>query len=136
MLIIVRLVSFSKKKKDSFKSLMDDFHKNGRLNTCIQENFICLVQKKDNASVTKDFGPISLTTLSYKVIAKVLAEKLKLVMDSIISPFQSAFIEGRQILDPILIANEAIEDYRAKRKRGWILKLDLEKAFDRVDWSF
>ena len=65
----------------------------------------------------KDFRPISLTTLSYKVVAKVLVERLKSVMDSIISPYQSAFIEGRQKLDPILIANEAVEDYRAKKKR-------------------
>lgn len=54
-------------------------------------------------------------------------------MPSIIAPTQSAFIEGRQILDPILIANEVVEEYRAKKKKGWILKLDLEKAFDRVD---
>lgn len=122
--------------KDIFKSLMSDFHRNGRLNACIQENFICLVQKKENVTLVKDFRPISLTTLAYKVVAKVLSERLKQVMDAIISPTQSAFIEGRQILDPILIANEAVEDYRAKRKKGWILKLDLEKAFDRVNWNF
>ncbi|XP_038903533.1 uncharacterized protein LOC120090100 [Benincasa hispida] len=66
----------------------------------------------------------------------VLAERLKLVMPSIIAPSQSAFTEGRQILDPILIANEAVEDYRVKKKKGWILKLDMEKAFNRVDWDF
>lgn len=42
-------------------------------------------------------------------------------------------IEDRQILDPILIANEVVEDYRAKKKKGWLLKLDMEKAFNRVD---
>ena len=104
--------------KDIFKSLMSDFHRNGRLNACIQENFICLVQKKENVTLVKDFRPISLTTLAYKVVAKVLSERLKQVMDAIISPTQSAFIEGRQILDPILIANEAVEDYREKRKKG------------------
>ena len=103
--------------KDTFKSLMDDFHKNGRLNACIQKNFICLVQKKENATLVKDFRPISLTTLTYKVVAKVLSERLKQVMDAIVSPSQCAFIEGRQILEPILIANEAMEDYMAKRKK-------------------
>lgn len=48
----------------------------------------------------------------------------------------SAFIEGRQILDPILIANEVVEDYKTRRKSGWLLKLDLKKAFDKVDWAF
>ena len=60
--------------------------------------------------MTKDFRPISLTTIVYKVIAKILAERLKKVMPSIIAPTQSAFIEGRQILDPIVIANEIVEE--------------------------
>lgn len=59
------------------------------------------MQKKENAALVKDFYPISLATLTYKVVAKVLVERLKQVMDAIISPFQSAFIEGRQILDPL-----------------------------------
>ena len=104
--------------KDTFEALLKNFHNNGRLNACIKENFICLVQKKELALEMKDFRSISLTTLSYKVVAKVLAERLKSVMDSIISPYQSAFIEGRQIFDPILIVNEAVEDYRAKEKKG------------------
>ena len=57
-------------------------------------------------------------------------------MPSIIASTQSAFTKGRQIINPILIANKAVEEYRSKKEKGWILKLDLEKAFDRVDWEF
>lgn len=57
-------------------------------------------------------------------------------MPPLIATTQSAFIGNRQILDPVLIANEAVEDYRARKKKGWILKLDLGKAFNRVDWSY
>ena len=66
-------------------------------------------------------------------------------MNNIIGPSQNGFIEGRQILDPVLTANEVVisvnankvvEDYRAKKKKGWILKLDLKKAFDCIDWGF
>lgn len=66
--------------------------------------------------VIKDFRPISLTTITYKVIAKVLVKRLKKVMLCIIAPSQSAFIEGRKILDPILVANLIVEEYMAKEK--------------------
>ncbi|TYK13535.1 putative retrotransposon [Cucumis melo var. makuwa] len=69
-----------------------------------------------DASKVKDFRPISLTTLSYKLVAKVLAERLKKIVPSIIDPPQSAVLKGRQILDPILIANEVVEEYRGKRR--------------------
>lgn len=103
--------------KESFKRLFDDF-RNGKLNACIQENFICLIQKKEDVIHVRDLRPISRTTITYKVVAKMLADRLKGVMNSIINPFQSTFIEGRRILDSILIANEAVEDYRAKKKNG------------------
>lgn len=57
-------------------------------------------------------------------------------MPSIICPTQRASIGSRQILDPILIANEVVEKYRSKKEKGWIIKLDLVKAFDQVDWEF
>lgn len=82
----------------------------------------------------KDFRPISLTTTTYKFLAKVLAERLRHVISHTISFNQSPFLSERQIMDPILIANEIVEYYRIKKKSGWILKLDLEKAFALVDW--
>lgn len=66
-----------------FKNLVDEFFINGKINAYVQENFICLIQKKLDAVPIKDYRPISFTPLSYKVAAKVLAEWLKLIMDSI-----------------------------------------------------
>lgn len=65
--------------KPNILALFEDFYKDGRLNACVQENFICLIQKKELAVAVKDFRPINLTTLSYTVIAEVLAERLKKV---------------------------------------------------------
>ena len=130
------LIRFWDHFKDNCLTLFNEFYENGRLNACVKENFICLIRKKEDAVRIKDFRPISLTTLIYKLFAKVLAERLKKAMSVIIAPSQCGFLEGRKILDPILIANEAVEDYRIRKKKGWIIKLDLGKAFDRVDLEF
>lgn len=68
--------------KSIFLTLFEEFYKNGRLNACVLENFLCLIQRKENAVLIKDFRPISQTTLTYKVIAKVLPERPKKVMPS------------------------------------------------------
>ena len=72
----------------------------------------------------------------YKLLAKVLADRLKKVMGKVISKSQNAFVEGRQILDAILIANEVV-DSRLKSNEGSVLcKLDIEKTYDHVNWKF
>lgn len=70
------------------------------------------------------------------MLAKVFAKRLKIVMSSIISPNQSAFIEGRQILDSVLISNEDIHDLKARGGGGVLFKVDFEKAFDSVSWRY
>uniref|UniRef100_A0A803Q5U5 Reverse transcriptase domain-containing protein n=1 Tax=Cannabis sativa TaxID=3483 RepID=A0A803Q5U5_CANSA len=74
--------------------------------------------------------PISLTTSVYKIIAKVLAARLRGVLGETISATQSTFVEGRQILDSVLVANEEVEDYRCRAKSGLVFKIDFEKAYD------
>lgn len=79
---------------------------------------------------------ICLLTSVYKIISKVLAIRLKLVMNKIISPVQCAYMEGRQITDGILIANELVDSRLALCNPGMICKIDLEKACDRISWSY
>ena len=72
----------------------------------------------------------------YKWLAKVLAYRLKKVIGKVVSKAQGAFVEGRQILDTVLIANEAIDSVLKNNENGIMCKLDIEKAYDNVDWAF
>lgn len=72
----------------------------------------------------------------YKLLAKVLANRLKVTLPSIIGSHQGTFMQERQILYGILIANELIDSRKLSKLVGVILKIDMEKAYDNVDWCF
>ncbi|GKA45251.1 RNA-directed DNA polymerase, eukaryota, reverse transcriptase zinc-binding domain protein [Tanacetum coccineum] len=80
--------------------------------------------------------PISLIGSQYKIIGKLLANRLSTVISKCISPVQSAFIKGRNILDGPLILNEVMERYRNRKKKLMVFKVDFEKAFDSLRWDF
>ncbi|GKA81562.1 RNA-directed DNA polymerase, eukaryota [Tanacetum coccineum] len=98
--------------------------------------FIALILKVHDATLVKDFRPISLIGSIYRIIAKILANRLVSVLGYIVNEVQSAFILDRQILDGPFILNEVIQWCKSKKKQSLIFKVDFEKAYDSVRWDF
>jgi hypothetical protein len=115
------------------------FLNEGIFDNGINNTYIALIPKIKNPKCISEYRPISLCNVFYKLIAKVIANRLKKVLPSIISSNQSAFVPGRLITDNILIAFEALHtmDVRMKGRTGYIaFKLDMSKAYGRVEWDF
>jgi hypothetical protein len=99
---------------------------------------ICLIPKVNNPSAASEFRPISLCNVTLKIVTKTLANRLKSILPDIISPNQSAFLQGRLITDNTLIAHEIFHYFsHSSSKKGFVgIKTDMAKAYDRVEWEF
>ena len=90
-------------------AFFDHFHRSSEFEQSLNASFLSLIPKKNNALNIKDFRPISLVGNVYKLLSKVLANRLRQVIDNLISESQNSFVGGRQILDSVFIANKCLD---------------------------
>ncbi|XP_061366310.1 uncharacterized protein LOC133309544 [Gastrolobium bilobum] len=116
------------------RSIFDDPRKIQLVN----QTHLCLIPKVDNPECVRDFKPISLCNVSYKIVTKVIANRLRNLMPRWVAPNQCSFVKGRHSADNIMVAQEIIHLMKKKKgNQGWMMiKVDLEKAYDRLSWSF
>ncbi|XP_019257697.1 PREDICTED: uncharacterized protein LOC109235907 [Nicotiana attenuata] len=114
-----------------------DFFEIGKLPKAINSTALTLIPKVPNPTQVKHFRPIACCTTIYKIITKIITGRLKAVMNYLVGDSQSAFIEGRNITDNILFTHELFKGYTRKGiSSRCILKVDLRKAYDTLDWFY
>jgi mannosylglycoprotein endo-beta-mannosidase len=97
---------------------------------------IILLPKANEAELIQQYRPICLLNVSFKIFTKVATMRLNNVAEHVVQPSQTTFMQGRNILDGMVILHEAVHELHTKKLNGVILKLDFEKAYDKVKWSF
>jgi hypothetical protein len=122
--------------KGEVRILFDQFPGNCSLPKSFLSYFVTLIPKVESPFGLSDYRPISLLGSLYKIIAKVLANRLAKVMNSIIPTTQSAFIKGRNLVDGVMVVNEIIDLAKKTGRECMVFKVDYEKAYDSVDWGF
>ena len=122
--------------KDEVMGFFKEFYEQKKFMRSLNATFLVMIPKKGIVEDIKDYKPISLLGGLYKILAKVRGNRLRRVIDKVLSPSQNAFVEERQILNATLIANEVVDSMLRRNDGGLISKLDIEKAYDHLNWKF
>jgi hypothetical protein len=116
--------------------LFNDFYKGSLKIERLNYGVVTLLPKVDNAADMKNFRPICLLNVCYKIISKVLNNRLAGCITKVISDSQYGFIKNRYIMDGVISLNEILHEVKRKNQSGVVLKIDFEKAYDKVNWHF
>ena len=122
--------------KQDILNLVEDCRMNRTILKVLNTSIISLIPKQDNAQTPDRFRPIALCNVVYKIISKVVPNRIKPLLPSLVSVEQSGYVEGKQILNNIIQAHEVVNSLSRNRKAGMIMQLDLAKAYDKLNWTY
>ena len=117
---------------------VQNFFHSGKLLPELNNTLLVLIPKNNNPSSVNHYRPIGLCNVVYKTISKLLVSKIRPILDKLISPCQSAFTPGRWIAENQLIVHELLHSFKKRKVKGGFIaiKVDLQKAYDQVNWDF
>lgn len=121
---------------EEITEVVEESRMKGEIYSPFNATFISLIRKKEAPESFEDFRPISLCNSIYKIIAKVITLRIKPILSRHISPEQFGFLNGRQIHEAIGVAQEVLHSVKVKNKKGAVIKIDLSKAYDRINWTY
>jgi hypothetical protein len=117
-------------------TLVENIRIRGKVTGALNSTFLTLIPKADASSSFGDYKPISLCNLFYKLISKIIAIIIKPILSCFLSQEHLGVLKGCQIIDAIGTTQECLHSIKSKKSKALILKLDLKKAFDCIDWDF
>ncbi|XP_074271262.1 uncharacterized protein LOC141595191 [Silene latifolia] len=122
---------------ESYCKAVLSFFSTGRMSKQANSTLIALIPKKKVSSTVMDFRPISCCTTFYKTISKIISTRLSTVLPHLIGPEQAAFVKGRSIHENIMLSQSLVKGYGRKYLTPrCLIKVDIRKAFDSLQWSF
>lgn len=121
---------------DDLLRVVEDSRTQGRVEGSINSTFIALIPKESNPESLSDYRPISLCNFDYKLISKIIANRIRGRLGEFISSEQFGFLKDRLITDTIGMVRESIHSAKTHKKSCMFLKLDIKKAYDRATWSY
>jgi hypothetical protein len=122
--------------KRSIWDMVQHFNKDCLDLTRLNYGVLTLVPKVKEANSIRQYMPICLLNVDFKIFSRLLTERITPIADNIISPSQTTFIRGRNILEGVVVLHEVIHELKRSGKKGVLFKIDFEKAYDKVRWDF
>ena len=112
--------------------MVQESRKSGKVLGSMNATFISLIPKKEKTEAFEDFRPVSCYNTIYKLIARVIAQRIKPILSKVITKEQFGFLQKIQILDAVSLPQEVMHSIKKEKQKALSLKLDLSKAYDKV----